>query len=143
MIRANALAPNIFAISVGSIHQDGENMTVSFSVLNTSNHWITMMPPQIELTNPLITKKEAKKKGKFAQPIISSDYKLEHPKLAPGERCDVSVTFPKPDSKVTKEQMMLHIATSASIDTPMYYPLPFVAPSIIDPAQRTGDQDAN
>jgi hypothetical protein len=142
MIRANALAPNIFAISVGTIRQDGESMTVSFSLLNTSNHWITMMPPQVELTDPLITKKVAKKKGKFAQPLLASDYKLENPKLAPGERCDASVTFPKPDSKVTKEQLMLHIATSASIDTPMYYPLPFVAPSNNDLLLRQGDPNA-
>lgn len=136
MIKANALAPNVFAIAVGDIRQEGGNMVVSFSVLNTSDHWIQMMPPQVELTNPLISKRQAKKKGKFAQPVISTDYKLAHPKLAPGERCDGSVTFPKPDSKVAKEALMLHLATSASIDTPMYYPLPFVAPSTAELIER-------
>ena len=119
-------------------------MTVSFSVLNISDHWITLMPPQIELTNPLISKKEAKKKGNFAQPVASSDYRLDSPKLSPGARSDGSITFPKPDSKLTRESLLLHIATSASIDTPVYYPLPFVAPSSAELIeQQEGDNARN
>lgn len=129
LIKANALAPNNIAIAVGDIRQEGESMTVSFSVLNISNHWVTIMPPQIELTDPLISKKEAKKKGNFAEPVLGSDYRLDNAKLSPGARADGSITFPKPDSKNAKESLLLHIATSGAIDTPVYYPLPFVAPS--------------
>ena len=129
LIKANAKAPNCIAIAIGDIRQEEDNMVVSFSILNISNHWVSIMPPQIELTNPLLSKKDAKKKGSFAQPIASSDYKLDNPKLSPGDRADGSITFPKPDSKISKESLLLHIATSASIDTPVYYPLPFVAPT--------------
>ncbi|WP_130425484.1 hypothetical protein [Edaphobacter modestus] len=142
LIKANALAPNNIAIAVGDVRQEGETMTVSFSVLNISDHWITVMPPQIELTNPLISKKEAKKKGNFAQPIVSSDYRLDNPKLSPGARSDGSITFPKPDSKLTKESLLLHIATSASIDTPVYYPLPFVAPSSAELIEQKDNDNA-
>jgi hypothetical protein len=144
LIKANALAPNNIAIAVGDIRQEGLSMTVSFSVLNISEHWITLMPPQIELTNPLISKKEAKKKGNFAQPVASTDYRLDSPKLSPGARSDGSITFPKPDSKLTRESLLLHIATSASIDTPVYYPLPFVAPSSAELIeQQEGDNARN
>jgi hypothetical protein len=128
-IKANALAPNCIAIAVGEIRQEGENMVVSFSVLNISGHWVNIMPPQIELTNPLLKKRDIKKQGSFAQPVASLEYRLENPKLSPGSRTDGSITFPKPDSKIARESLLLHIATSAAIDTPVYYPLPFVAPS--------------
>jgi hypothetical protein len=117
-------------------------MVVSFSILNISNHWISIMPPQIELTNPLLSKKEAKKRGSFAQPIAATDYKLGNPKLSPGDRADGSITFPTPDSKISKESLLLHIATSASIDTPVYYPLPFVAPSSEEIIAQQGGTDA-
>lgn len=129
MIKANALAPNNIAISVGEIRQDGDEMVVSFSVLNISDHWIQVMPPQVELANPLASKKDKKKNGTFAEPVHVVDYHLQNPKLPPGARADGSLTINKPDSKLTRESLLLHIATSASIDTPVYYPLPFVAAS--------------
>jgi hypothetical protein len=142
LIKANAKAPNCIAIAIGDIRQEGDNMVVSFSILNISHHWVSIMPPQIELTNPLLSKKEAKKKGSFAEPIASTDYKLDNPKLSPGDRADGSITFPKPDSKISKESLLLHIATSASIDTPVYYPLPFVAPSSEEIIAQQGGTDA-
>ena len=142
LIKANAKAPNCIAIAIGDIRQEGDNMVVSFSILNISHNWVSIMPPQIELTNPLLSKKEAKKKGSFAEPIASTDYKLDNPKLSPGDRADGSITFPKPDSKISKESLLLHIATSASIDTPVYYPLPFVAPSSEEIIAQQGGTDA-
>jgi hypothetical protein len=132
MIKANALAPNNIAISVGEIRQDGDEMVVSFSVLNISDHWIQVMPPQVELANPLASKKDKKKNGTFAEPVHVVDYHLENPKLPPGARADGSLTIDKPDSKLTRESLLLHIATSASIDTPVYCPLPFVAASVTE-----------
>jgi hypothetical protein len=129
MIRANALAPNNIAIAIGQIRQDGDEMTVSFSVLNVSDHWVLIMPPQVDLSNPLASKKDKKKNGTFAEPVRVTDYHLENPKLSPGARADGSVTIRKPESKLARESLLLHIATSASIDTPVYFPLPFVAPS--------------
>lgn len=142
LIKANALAPNCIAIAIGDIRQEGDDMVVSFSILNISHHWVSIMPPQIELTNPLLSKKDAKKKGSFAQPIAVTEYKLDNPKLSPGARADGSITFPKPDSKIAKESLLLHIATSASIDTPVYYPLPFVAPSSEEIIAQQGGADA-
>ena len=142
LIKANAKAPNCIAIAIGDIRQEGDSMVVSFSILNISNHWVSIMPPQIELTNPLLSKKDAKKQGSFAQPIAATDYKLDNPKLTPGARADGSITFPKPDSKISKESLLLHIATSASIDTPVYYPLPFVAPSSEEIIAQQGGTDA-
>lgn len=137
MIKANALAPNNIAISVGEIRQQGDEMVISFSVLNISNHWIQVMPPQVELANPLASKKDKKKNGTFAEPVHVVDYHLENPKLSPGARADGSLTIDKPDSKLTRESLLLHIATSASIDTPVYYPLPFVAASETESRRET------
>jgi hypothetical protein len=142
LIKANAKAPNCIAIAIGEIRQEDDKMVVSFSILNISNHWVSIMPPQIELTNPLLSKKDAKKQGSFAQPVASTDYKLDNPKLKPMDRADGSITFPKPDSKISKESLLLHIATSASIDTPVYYPLPFVAPSSEENIALHGGTDA-
>jgi len=129
LIKANALAPNSIAIAIGEIRQEEDSMVVSFSVLNVSPKWVTIMPPQIELTNPLQSKKDKKKNGTFAVPVAVSNYLLANPKLPPGARADGSVTFPKPESKLAREGLLLHIAISGAIDTPIYYPLPFVAPS--------------
>ncbi len=129
MIKADAKAPNTIAIAIGPVRQEGMSMTVSFSVLNVSDHWESIMPPQVEVTNPLQSKKDKKKNGTYAVPIAAQDYKLQNPKLAPGSRADGSITFPKPDSKLAREGLLLNIATSAAIDTPVYCPLPFVAPS--------------
>ncbi len=142
LIKENALAPNCIAIAIGDIRQEGGNMVVSFSVLNISHHWVSIMPPQIELTNPLLKKKDARKHGSFAQPIASIEFKLDNPKLSPGARSDGSITFQKPDTKIAKESLLLHIATSASIDTPVYYPLPFVAPSSEEIIAQQGGADA-
>jgi hypothetical protein len=129
MIKADGVAPSCIALAIGDIRQEGGNMVVSFSVLNISKHWVTIMPPQIELANPLLSKREVRKRGSFAQPIASTDYRLDSPKLSPGSRSDGSITFPKPDTKTSHESLLLHIAISSAIDTPVYYPLPFVAPS--------------
>jgi len=129
MIKADGVAPSCIALAIGDIRQEGGNMVVSFSVLNISKHWVTIMPPQIELANPLLSKREVKKRGSFAQPIASTDYRLDSPKLSPGSRSDGSITFPKPATKTSHESLLLHIAISSAIDTPVYYPLPFVAPS--------------
>jgi hypothetical protein len=129
MIKANALAPNSIALAIGDIRQQGEDLIISFSVLNISDHWLQIMPPQVDLANPLASKKDKKKNGTFAEPVRVLDYHLENPKLPPGARADGSVTLEKPDSKLARESLLLHIATSASIDRPVYFPLPFVAAS--------------
>jgi hypothetical protein len=129
LIREDARAPNDIAIAIGTIRQEQDNMTVSFSVLNVSSKWVTIMPPQVEITNPLQSKKDKKKNGTFAVPVVVQEYRLQNPKLPPGARADGSVIFTKPESKLAKEGLLLHVATSAAIDTPVYYPLPFVAPS--------------
>jgi hypothetical protein len=117
MIRANALAPNNIAIAIGEIRQDGNQMTISFSVLNVSDHWVLIMPPQVDLSNPLASKKDKKKNGTFAEPVLVTEYHLDNPKLSPRARADGSVTINKPESKMVRESLLLHIATSASIDT--------------------------
>jgi hypothetical protein len=142
LIKENAKAPNSIAIAIGEIRQEGDNMVVSFAVLNASQHWVEIMPPQIELTNPLLKKKDAKKQGSFAEPIPSAEYKMDNPKLSPGARVDGSITFTKPATKIARESLLLHIATSASIDTPVYYPLPFVAPSSEETLAQQGEANA-
>lgn len=141
MVKADAKSPNNIAVAIGDIRQKGDSMTIAFSVMNISDHWITLMPPQVDLANPLASKRDKKKNGTFAEPVKVENYYLANPKLSPGSRADISVTIDKPESKYAKESLLLHIATSAAIDKPVYFPLPFVAPSSAEALSK--EENAN
>lgn len=134
LIHANILAPNSFAVAIGKISLDGDQMTVSYSIMNTSNHWLEMMPPQIVLKDPeLKPKKKAKKRDEVQEEqILVTDTRESNPKLAPGTRMDGSLVFARPGYKLQKEMVLLQVATSSAVDTPLLYPLPFVTAGLND-----------
>jgi hypothetical protein len=106
-------------------------MLVAYSVLNTTDHWIEVLPPQIELNSPTLDsekKSDRKKPEILAEQVPISDYRLTARRLAPGERADGAVIFSRPGFKQSKDRLLLQLATASAIDQPLLLQVPFVAP---------------
>jgi hypothetical protein len=118
------------AAALGAVREKGEEMLVAYSVMNTTNHWIEVLPPQVELNSPNLggDKKKDKKHEILAEQIPITDYRLNARRLAPGERADGAVQFARPGFKQSKDRLLLQLATASAVDTPVLMPVPFVAP---------------
>jgi hypothetical protein len=120
--------------SLGRSVQEGDSVTVSYSVLNRSGRWIEVLPPLLEFNNPAKSKKNGKVDKKhpeaLAEQLPISDYRMSKMKLAPGERLDGAVEFDRPGFKYKKERLLLQIANASEVDTALMVPVPFV------PAER-------
>jgi hypothetical protein len=105
-------------------------MLVAYSVVNTSDGWIEVLPPQIKLKSPNLDagKKNKKKDQILADEVPISDYRLTIRRLAPGERADGVVEFSRPGFKQSADRMVLELATASAVDHPLVMQLPFVAP---------------
>ena len=118
------------AAALGAVREKGEEMLVAYSVMNTTNHWIEVLPPQVELNSPNLggDKKKDKKHEILAEQIPITDYRLNARRLAPGDRADGAVQFARPGFKQSKDRLLLQLATASAVDTPVLMPVPFVAP---------------
>jgi hypothetical protein len=119
--------------ALGEVRSQGDEMWVAYSVLNTTDHWIEVLPPQIEINsqNQEIAEKKDKKKGRqiLAEEVAVTDYRLIATRLAPGGRADGAVEFSRPGFKQSKDRLMLELATASEVDNPLLLPIPFVAPA--------------
>jgi hypothetical protein len=117
--------------AIGDVRENGEEMLVAYSVMNTTDHWIEVLPPQVELNSPNLDgdkKKEKKKHEILAEQVPITDYRLNVRRLAPGERADGAVQFARPGFKQSRDSLLLQLATASAVDTPILLPVPFVAP---------------
>jgi hypothetical protein len=112
-------------VAVGWISQLQEGMGVSFSVLNSSERTIELLPPQIQLASAAGKKHGAIK----AEQVPIKDYQLTTRKLAPGSRADGVVIFDRPSFKESSERLLLEIAQAEAVDRPVLAPIAFVAPA--------------
>ena len=94
-------------------------MLVAYSVMNTTDHWIEVLPPQVELNSPNLeaTKRNKKKREILAEQVPITDYRLNARRLAPGERADGAVQFSRPGFKQSKDRLLLQLATASAVDT--------------------------
>ncbi|RSL18569.1 hypothetical protein EDE15_4159 [Edaphobacter aggregans] len=117
--------------ALGEIREINGRMLVAYSVRNQSNHWIEVLPPQIEVSSPG-DKSEIKKKDRKhiveAEQVPVNSFKVNGRRLAPGERVDGVVTFDRPGFKQSQERLLLELASANSVDKPLLLPVPFVAP---------------
>lgn len=122
--------PARFVASVSSVTADGHDLVVGFSVLNDSSQWIELLPPQIELNNPVEKpgRKKRKKLDILADQVPITDYRYTQRKLAPGARADGTVSFERPDFKEARERLQLELATAGAVDRPVLLNLQFTAP---------------
>ena len=115
--------------ALGSVQNRGERMLVAYSVVNTSGHWIEVLPPQVELRSPNHDAgKKKKQKQTLADQVPVADFRLSARRLAPGQRADGAVEFSRPGFKQSADQLVLEIATASAVDHPLLLQLPFVAP---------------
>ena len=117
--------------ALGDVRERGEEMLVAYSVMNTTDHWIEVLPPQVELNSPNIETDKTKNKKKveiLAEQMPIMDYRLNARRLGPGERADGAVEFSRPGFKQSKDQLLLQLATTSEVDHPLLIQVPFVAP---------------
>ena len=121
------------AASLGAVTEDGPDAIVAFSVLNNSQRWVELLPPQVELGNPngsgdQSTDDRSKKKV-LADQVAIRDFRFTQRRLAPGARADGVVRFVRPDFKQYQEHMQLVLATADAVNRPLLVDLPFTAPT--------------
>jgi hypothetical protein len=116
-------------VALGNVENRGERMLVAFSVVNTTGHWIEVLPPQVELRSPNHDAgKKKKQKQTLADQVPVAEFRLSARRLAPGQRADGAVEFSRPGFKQSADRLVLEIATASAADHPLLLQLPFVAP---------------
>ena len=124
--RADSSKPILGAL--GAVQERGQRMLAAFSVVNKSDHWIEVLPPQVELRSPNLSAEKKKKDQVLADQVPVSEYRLTARRLAPGERADGAVEFARPGFKQSADHLVLELGTASAVDHPLLLQLPFVAP---------------
>lgn len=115
--------------ALGAVRERGQLMLAAYSVVNTSDRWIEVLPPQVELRSPDADgHKKNKKEQVLAEQVPVTEYRLATRRLAPGERADGAVEFSRPGFKQSADHLVLELGTASAVDHPLLLPLPFVAP---------------
>ena len=115
--------------SIGDVRQLSNETMISYSILNSSNQPIEIVPPQIQITGRKTTKKKKKEgKGIISDQLEIRDYRLSTTRLEPGERADGVVVFDRPNFKESTEKLFLQIAQADQVDRPLLIRLPFTPP---------------
>jgi hypothetical protein len=111
-------------VAVGRTLENGEDMTVEFSILNSSARTIELLPPQIQLAG---ASQDKHKKAIKAEPLAIKEYRLTARRLPPGARVEGAVVFERPAFKESRERLTLRIARADEVDKPVLAPIAFVA----------------
>lgn len=115
--------------SIGEVQQWGNKTVISYSILNSSNQPIEVVPPQIQMTGRKATKKKKKEgRGIISDQLEIRDYRLSTTRLEPGQRADGLVVFDRPNFKESTEKLFLQIAQADQVDRPILIHLPFTPP---------------
>jgi len=116
----------LLKVAIGRLTQDVDgHQLLAFSVFNTSQTDIELLPPQLVLmgTSPADHKKNTK-----ADPIPCIDFRLlPGRRLPPGGRSDGVVVFERPGFKESAEVIYLQIAQADQVDHPVQVPIPFTS----------------
>jgi hypothetical protein len=119
--------------SIGDIRQSSNETVISYSVLNSSDLPVEVVPPQIQITGRKVEKKKKKQgKGIISDQLEIRDYKLSTTRLEPGGRADGVVVFDRPNFKQSTEKLFLQIAQADQVDQPILIRLPFTPPISTD-----------
>ena len=115
--------------TIGDMRQLSNESVISYSILNSSNEPVEIVPPQIQITGRQATKKKKKEgKGIISDQMEIRDYRLSTTRLEPGERADGVVVFDRPNFKESTEKLFLQIAQADQVDRPVLIRLPFTPP---------------
>jgi hypothetical protein len=122
--------------SIGDIRQSSNETVISYSVLNSSDQAVEIVPPQIQIVGRKVGKKKKEGKGIISDQLEIRDYKLSTTRLEPGGRADGVVIFDRPNFKQSAEKLFLQIAQADQVDEPILISLPFTPPISTDHQQR-------
>jgi len=117
--------------SIGDMRQWSNQTVISYSILNSSDQPVEIVPPQIQITGRSAAKKKKKKKegnGIISDQLEIRDYRLSAARLEPGGRADGVVVFDRPNFKESTEKLFLQIAQADQVDRPILIRLPFTPP---------------
>ena len=119
--------------SIGDIRQSSNETVISYSILNSSDLPVEVVPPQIQITGRKVGKKKKKEgKGIISDQLEIRDYRLSTTRLEPGGRADGVVVFDRPNFKQSTEKLFLQIAQADQVDQPILIRLPFTPPISTD-----------
>ncbi|MEO5923037.1 MAG: hypothetical protein ABIR70_04345 [Bryobacteraceae bacterium] len=106
----------------------GREVWISFSVVNTSENSIELLPPQIQLaareTRGMIIRRSY---WSANEQLPAKAYRLTPQHLEPGERANGVVVVDRPRFKQSNEALFLQIAESGAVDKPALAPFAFSA----------------
>ena len=111
---------------ISEVIDNGQQVVVLFSAVNTSKHAILLMPPQIQLGGKSKTGKIVKHdRWSTAEQLTIMDFRLSRRRLGTGERADGVVVFERPPYKQSNETLFLQMAESGAVDRPALAPIGF------------------
>ena len=117
--------------SIGDVRQWSNETAISYSIFNSSDRPVEVVPPQIQITGRKVKKKK-EGKGIFSDQLEIREYRLSTTRLEPGARADGIVVFDRPNFKQTTETLFLQIAQADQVDRPILIRLPFTPPISAD-----------
>jgi hypothetical protein len=122
---------NRLRVGVSEVLDGGDQVTVLFSVLNTTKHAILLMPPQVQLGGKNKTGKVVKHdRWSTAEQLPVADFRLSRRRVGTRERADGVVVFERPPYKRANEQLFLQMAESGAVDRPALAPIGFGVSSV-------------
>jgi hypothetical protein len=111
-------------VAVRHTKENGGEMTVAFSVFNSSPETIELLPARVQLVG---AGKGTHKKAIKAEPLPIRKSRMTSRRLAPGGEADGVVVFDRPAFKESWERLTLEIAPADQVDRPVVAPIAFVA----------------
>jgi hypothetical protein len=118
-------------IGISEVLDGGDQVTVLFSVVNTSKHAILLMTPQVQLGGRDKTGKIIKHdRWSTAEQLPVGDFRLSRRRIETGGRSDGVVVFERPPYKQSNEQLFLQMAESGAVDRPALAPIGFGVSSV-------------
>lgn len=111
---------------VSRVIDGGEQVVVSFSVVNPTRRAILLTPPQIQLGGKTTSGKFIRhKKWATSEQLPVLDFRLSMRRLGPGERADGVLVFERPPYKQSNETLLLQVAQAGAVDRPALAPIGF------------------
>jgi hypothetical protein len=130
-IESESVKGDRLRVGVSEVLDGGDQVTVLFSVLNTSKHAILLMTPQVQLGGKTKTGKLVKHdRWSTAEQLPVADFRLSRRRVGIGDRADGVVIFLRPPYKQSTEQVFLQMAESGAVDRPALAPIGFGVSSI-------------
>jgi hypothetical protein len=111
---------------ISEVIDGGQQVLVRFSVVDTSPNPILLMTPQVQLGGKEKSGKLLKRKRlSTAEQLVVSDFRLSRRRIGPGERADGVIAFERPPYKRSNETLLLQMAESGAVDSPVLVPIGF------------------